>query len=175
MGRRASKANRNVYYLARLQATERDGSFSSRESASEKLGIERSRLARIELDKIQPYPEEILLMAKAYQAPYLCDEFCNNTCPLGMERALGKRIRNMKEDSLERMSLRFISNAHSLEDISRRLVEISKDGKVTKEEYESFHQILRSMNELAESIREIKAYIVADPVLRSRFESDLSV
>ena len=33
MGRRASKANKNIYYLARMQAAEKDPDFSSRENA----------------------------------------------------------------------------------------------------------------------------------------------
>ena len=175
MGRRASKANRNIYYLARMQAAEKDPVFSSREGASDNLRIERSRLARIELDKIQPYPEEILIMAKAYGAPYLCGDYCKNVCPIGINNMLGEKIKGLKKDSFERLSLRFISSAHSVEDISRKLVDISKDGKVTEEEYESFHKVLKAMDELAENIREIKAYIIDDPVLRSRFEGDLSI
>ncbi len=175
MGRRASKANKNIYYLARMQAAEKEPVFSSRENASERLRIERSRLARIELDKIQPYPEEILIMSKAYNAPYLCNDYCKNICPIGINNAIGEKMKDIKKDSFERLSLRFISNAHSVEDISRKLVDISKDGKVTEEEYESFHKVLAAMDDLAESIKEIKAYIVADPVLRSRFEGDLTI
>ena len=175
MGRRASKANKNIYYLARMQAAESDPVFSSRESASEKLRIERSRLARIELDKIQPYPEEILIMAEVYKAPYLCNDYCKNVCPIGINSMLGEKIKGMKKESFERLSLRFISSAHSVEDISRKLVDISKDGKVTEEEYESFHKVLSAMDELTENIREIKAFIVSDPVLRSRFEGDLMI
>jgi len=175
MGRRASKANKNVYYLARIQASAKVKDFTSREQASERLGIERSRLARIELDKIQPYPEEVLIMAKAYDAPYLCRDFCSNVCPIGIENALGGKLKDRKKDSFERLSLRFISSAHGMEDLSRQLVDISKDGKITEEEYESFHKVLKAMNELTESVKEIKAYIVDNPELRSRFEKDLTI
>ena len=175
MGRRASKANKNIYYLARIEAASVEPQFSSRDTASQCLGIERSRLARIELDRVQPYPEEILIMAQQYKAPYLCDDFCKNVCAIGVNRLLGKKIRSMKQDSFERLSLRFISNAHSVEETSRRLVEISKDGQVTEEEYESFRNVLASMEELTESIREIKAFIMADPELASRFGSDLTI
>ena len=175
MGRRASKANRNIYYQARSEAAKEDPIFSSRETASERLGIERSRLARIELDKVQPYPEEVLIMSGQYRAPYLCDDFCRNVCAIGVNRLLGEKIQNINNDSFERLSLRFISNAHTVEETSRRLVEISKDGKVSQEEYESFHRVLQSMDELTETIREIKAFILSDPDRRSRFGADLSV
>ena len=73
MGRKASKATDNIYYMARCNAALSNDIFSSREKAAAKLGIERSRLARIELDKIEPYSEEVTIMAKEYNAPYLCD------------------------------------------------------------------------------------------------------
>lgn len=175
MGRRASKAKENIYYLARIRAAEKKPEFGSREQASDLLGIERSRLARIELDKVQPYPEEILIMSRVYQAPYLCEDYCHNVCPIGVDRLIGEKIREVKPDSLERLSLRFISSAHSVDDISRRLVEISKDGQVRDEEFDSFRKVLQSMDELVENIREVKAYILADPELRSHFAEELNI
>ena len=175
MGRKASKAVGNIYYMARMQAAEHNGSYSSREKAALQLRIERSRLARIELDKIEPYAEELLIMSMAYNAPYLCLDFCNNTCPIGMERALGKNRKIISNDSLERLSLRFLSSVQSIDDISKKLVNISKDGKVTEEEYESFHMVLRAMDDLSENIRNIKAYINSNDTLRSRFDVDLHI
>lgn len=69
MGRKASKATENIYYIARTKAAETNETYSSREKAAVKLGIERSRLARIELDHIEPYAEEVDIMATAYDAP----------------------------------------------------------------------------------------------------------
>ncbi len=175
MGRKASKATGNIYYIARIQAAEKNGIFTSREKAAVQLGIERSRLARIELDKIEPYAEEVLIMSKEYNAPYLCEDFCNNICPIGMERILGEAKKRVKTDSLERLSLRFLSSVQSIDDISRKLVDISKDGQVTEEEYENFHKVLNAMDELSENIKSIKAYIDSNPKLKSRFDPDLHV
>ena len=66
MGKKATKAADNMYYLARCEAAETNADFSSREKAAELVGIDRTRLARIELDTIVPYPEEVKAMAKAY-------------------------------------------------------------------------------------------------------------
>ncbi len=175
MGRAASKAKKNIYYLARMEAAGKEKAFSSRESASVRLGIERSRLARIELDKISPYPEEVLNMAIEYKAPYLCDDYCKNVCAIGMNRAMGKRPGDKKKESFERLTLRFVSSANSVEEVSRKLIDISKDGKVSREEYESFHKVLSSLNDLAVNIREIKAYIMSDPELKARFGADLMI
>ena len=64
MGKKATKAADNRYYLARSEAAEQNPDFSSREKAAEIIGIDRTRLARIELDTITPYPEEVRAMAK---------------------------------------------------------------------------------------------------------------
>ena len=64
MGKKATKAADNMYYLARCEAAETNADFSSREKAAELVGIDRTRLARIELDTIVPYPEEVKAMAK---------------------------------------------------------------------------------------------------------------
>ena len=48
MGKKATKAADNMYYLARCEAAETNADFSSREKAAELVGIDRTRLARIE-------------------------------------------------------------------------------------------------------------------------------
>ena len=83
MGKKATKAADNMYYLARCEAAETNADFSSREKAAELVGIDRTRLARIELDTIVPYPEEVKAMAKAYNTPELNNSFCARECPLG--------------------------------------------------------------------------------------------
>ena len=62
MGKKATKAADNMYYQARCEAAEKNEEFSSREKAAEIVGIDRTRLARIELDAIMPYPEEVKAM-----------------------------------------------------------------------------------------------------------------
>ena len=69
MGKKATKAADNMYYLARCEAADSNDDFSSREKAAEIIGIDRTRLARIELDTITPYPEEVEAMAEAYNMP----------------------------------------------------------------------------------------------------------
>ena len=43
MGRKASKATDNIYYIARTEAAENNDIFSSREKAALKLGIDAFR------------------------------------------------------------------------------------------------------------------------------------
>lgn len=63
MPKQATKAADNAFYKARIAASKCNDRLASREGASEELGIDRTRLARIELGSLNPYPEEVLLMA----------------------------------------------------------------------------------------------------------------
>ena len=47
MGKKATKAADNMYYLARCEAAKENPDFSSREKAAELVGIDRTRLARL--------------------------------------------------------------------------------------------------------------------------------
>ena len=51
MGKHATKAGENIFTQARYNAAKFNDRLNSREGASEELGIDRSRLARIELGK----------------------------------------------------------------------------------------------------------------------------
>ena len=92
-----------------------------------------------------------------------------------MEKLLGEKKAKIRTDSLERLSLQFLSSAQSIDDISKKLVNISKDGKVSEDEYESLHNVLQALDEISDNIRSIKAYIDANPNLRSRFHADLRI
>ncbi len=59
MGRKATKASDNIFYQARLEVMEKNPEFSSREKASAAIGIDRTRLARIELSDVIPHQEEV--------------------------------------------------------------------------------------------------------------------
>lgn len=67
MSKYATKAAENMLCQARYEAAKFNGRLSSREGAAEELGVDRTRLARIELGSVIPYPEEVLLI------PYCAD------------------------------------------------------------------------------------------------------
>lgn len=68
----ATKAADNVFYKARIAAASWNDRLGSREGASEVTGIDRTRLANIELGTINPHPEEVLMLQRAGAAkPFL--------------------------------------------------------------------------------------------------------
>ena len=74
MSKYATKAAGNMFCQARYEAAKFNERLGSREGAAEELGVDRTRLARIELGSVTPYPEEVLLMKgteKGHTAPYI--------------------------------------------------------------------------------------------------------
>lgn len=66
MPKMATKAADNVFYKARIAAASWNDRLGSREGASEVTGIDRTRLANIELGTINPHPEEVLMLSDTY-------------------------------------------------------------------------------------------------------------
>lgn len=60
MSKKATKALNNKYYVARYNASKVNDNLTSREKSAEVLNIDRTRLSRIELGTVVPYPEEVL-------------------------------------------------------------------------------------------------------------------
>lgn len=64
MSKFATKAAANMFCQARYEAAKSNERLSSREGAAEEIGIDRTRLARIELGSTIPYQEEVLLITQ---------------------------------------------------------------------------------------------------------------
>ena len=111
MGKKATKAADNMYYLARCEAENNNPDFSSREKSAEIIGIDRTRLARIELDTIVPYPEEVKAMAEAYNTPELCNSYCARECPLGRDS-----VKEVTIDDFDRLALKVLGSLKDLDD-----------------------------------------------------------
>lgn len=169
MGRKASKATENIYYIARMEAAKTNPSYSSREKAAMKLGIERSRLARIELGQIEPYAEEVDIMSTAYSAPHLCIDYCNNLCPIGIRR-LEEQFRASEPSSIERLVLKFLSSSQNMENISKILVEITQDGKIDQNEISDLQSIFEAMDSVSKNIDSIKLWVMKNPQLKPYFK-----
>lgn len=96
MSKFATKAAANMFCQARYEAAKSNERLSSREGAAEEIGIDRTRLARIELGSTIPYQEEVLLMADCYKSPELKGNYCREMCPLG------KNMPKVENEGLDR-------------------------------------------------------------------------
>ena len=143
MPKMATKAADNVFYKARIAAASWNDRLGSREGASEVTGIDRTRLANIELGTINPHPEEVLMLSDTYNAPELQNHFCSHLCPLGIGT-----ISPIELEELERVTLQLISAMKSLPEV--------KDGIIDAKEKPRMEQYLEVLDEITNKAQTLK-------------------
>ena len=121
MSNLTAKTSSNIFYKARCAASAHNDRLSSREGAADIMAIDRGRLYRIENGIINPYPEEIRLMADLYNAPELENYFCTNMCPLGVN------IPKAEIANLDRITVRALSSFRRLGHTKELLLDINED------------------------------------------------
>lgn len=153
MGKKATKAADNMYYLARSEAAEGNADFASREKTAEIIGIDRTRLARIELDAISPYPEEVKAMSEAYNMPELCNSYCARECPI--------RRNNVPEvtiDDFDRLALKVLGSLKDIDSLRASLIAISEDGVIEEKERPAFQEILDSLEKISTNAKALRLW-----------------
>lgn len=99
MGRGATKAAGNVWYEARINAAKWNDKLSSREGASEKLGVCIDTINNAERGLYKCMPVDVaVIMADEYKAPHLLNHYC-----LGAKTAVRSNTYIIR-----RFSIRFI-------------------------------------------------------------------
>ena len=151
MSKKATKAADNVIYQARDNASKWNDKLSSREGASEITGIDRTRLAHIELGTIVPYPEEILIMSEFYNSPELCNHYCSQMCPLGR-----KTVDHVEVKELEATTLQLLSSLKKIPLITDTLIDIVEDGVIDDEEKADMENILSVLKKAAVKIKTLE-------------------
>ena len=155
MGKKATKAADNMYYLARCEAAETNPDFSSREKAAELVGIDRTRLARIELDTIAPYPEEVKAMSEAYNTPELCNSFCARECPLGRNN-----VSEVDIVDFDRLALKVLGSLKDIDTLRASLISISEDGIISEDERPAFQDILDSLEKISTNAKALRLWAI---------------
>ena len=153
MGKKATKAADNMYYLARSEAARTNSDFSSREKAAELTGIDRTRLARIELDTIAPYPEEVKAMAEAYNTPELCNSYCARECPIGRNS-----VSEVTIDDFDRLALKVLGSLKDIDSLRASLIAISEDGVIEEKERPAFQDILDSLQKISNNANALRLW-----------------
>ena len=142
MSKFATKAAANMFCQARYEAAKSNERLSSREGAAEEIGIDRTRLARIELGSTIPYQEEVLLMADCYKTPELKGNYCREMCPLG------KNMPKIENQDLDRISLRALSSFRKVSEAKELLLDITEDGVISEDEKPELEKIIKILDEI---------------------------
>ena len=149
MGRKSTKENKNIYQISR------EAQDLTREAAAEILDFMSSdRIEKIESEKSIPHPDEILAMADCYKNPSLCNYYCSHECPIGQEY-----VPEVKFKELSQITLEMLASLNSLEKEKNRLIEITVDGAITKDEMKDFEKIQTQLNQISLAIDSLQLWV----------------
>lgn len=149
MGRKSVKENKNEYQLAREEAN------LTRAQAAELMQfVSESRIEKIESEKSDPHPDEILAMADAYKKPALCNFYCSTKCPLGQEY-----IPHVEVKDLSQITLEMLATLNNLNKEKDRMIEITADGVISVDEMEDFTRIKNQLSQIAMTADSLQLWI----------------
>jgi len=99
MARASTKENKNIYQ------TTREGLKLTREAASDLLEtIAPEWIEKIENERTMPHPDEVLVMARKYKQPSLCNYYCTNQCPIGAQYVPEIKVKDLSQIILEMLA-----------------------------------------------------------------------
>ncbi len=149
MGRKSIKENKNVYQ------TSREAVELTREAAADLLEfISSDRIEKIENERANIHPDEVLAMAKCYKNPALCNYYCSHECPIGQEY-----IPEVEAKDLTKITLEMLSTLNTLSKEKDRLIDIAADGKVTEDEIPDFLEIKANLEDMSLAIESLKLWV----------------
>ncbi len=148
MGRKSIKDNKNIYQLSREEAG------LTRMEASGLTYLSDSVIEKIEYGTSKPDPEAVVAMAKAYKKPELCNYYCSHECAIG-----DAYVPEVKISSLSEIVLHMLASLNSLEKQKERLIEITVDGEITKDELADFASIQKMLNRISLSADAMRLWL----------------
>lgn len=149
MGRKSTRENKTIYQQLREEEN------LTREKASELLEfISEDRLERIENEKSEPAPEDVIQMAKIYHAPELCNYYCSHECPIGK-----KYVPAIEMSELPAIVLETIASLNAVYPLTNRLIEISRDGKISEDEIPDFIHIQDNLKKVSRAIEALQLWV----------------
>ncbi len=162
MGKKSTKANKNIYQTSREEAG------LTREKASELIGfISPDRIERIESEKSAPQPDEILAMEECYTKTGLCNYYCSNECPIGQ-----KYVPEVQIKELSQITLEMLASLNSLEDVKNRWIEITVDGIISDDEIPDFVSIQNKLEKIALTVDTLQLW-VQDMIAKGNINREL--
>ena len=148
MARASVKKNKTPYQLARekLELT--------REKASELLEtVSPERIEKIENERVEPHPEEVLIMAEKYRQPMLCNHYCANQCPIGQQY-----VPHIQAKELPQIVLEMLASLNSARKRQERLIEITVDGEISADELADFVYIQEELEQISLAVETLQLW-----------------
>ena len=149
MPRVSAKENKTVYQVKREELG------LSREKAAELLRcITAERLERIESGKYNVHPDEVVVMAEKYRVPHLCNYYCANECEIGKQY-----VPEIKSKALSQIVLEMLASLNSMQRQQERLIEITADGVIEKDEIHDFIMIQDELEKISIAVETLQLWM----------------
>ncbi len=144
----STKENKNAYFQRREELK------LTRDQASELLqSIPPDRIEKIENERVEPRPEEIIIMADKYKSPELCNYYCANQCPIGK-----KYVPEVKLQDLTQIILKMVDSLNDAQDSQRRLISIASDGMIDDTELDDFVDIQEKLEKISITVEALQLW-----------------
>ena len=148
MAKISNKENKNVYFQRREELK------LTRDQASELLeSITPERIEKIENERVEPHPEEILIMAGKFKSPELCNYYCSNQCPIGKQY-----VPEVKIQDLSKIILKMVNSLNTVQDNQRRLINITADGVIDDIEIDDFIDIQEDLEKISITVEALQLW-----------------
>ena len=149
MGKQSKKENKNIYQICR----EEQG--LTREKASELMNcVSSAKIEKIEYDQQLPTPYDVVQMAKCYKEPSLCNFYCSHECEIGK-----KYVPEIKVAELSHIILETVASLNEVDPLTKRLIDIARDGKITDDEIKDFAFIAKKLEEVSIAIESLQLWV----------------
>lgn len=148
MARKSTKENKNMYQKVREQLN------LTREEASELLvTMSPERIEKIENERTNPHPDEVLLMSDQYKQPTLCNYYCANQCPIGQQY-----VPEIKLKDLSQIVLETLASLNAMQKKKDRLIEITVDGHISGDELADFVYIQQELEKISIAVETLQLW-----------------
>lgn len=144
----SNKENKNIYFRRREELK------LTRDKASELLEtIPPERIEKIENERVEPRPEEILVMAEKYKSPELCNYYCSTQCAIGRQY-----VPEVKVQDLSQIVLKIVDSLNMVQDKQRRLINITADGMIDDSEIDDFVSIQEELEKISVTVEALQLW-----------------
>ena len=151
MGKKSTKENKNIYQQVR---DELGLTRAAVENATDGL-LTASRIEHIENGSLNAHPEDIILMAEAYNKPELCNYFCTNECQIGARYV--PEVQTIHD--LPQITMELLSGINALNRDKDHVIDITADGKISDDEKEDFDLFRQHLTEMSLAIETLKLWV----------------
>ena len=149
MGKQSTRENKTFYQSCREEAG------LTRSEASEKMtAVSDSKIEKIEYEIQEPTPYDIIQMADAYKRPDLCNYYCSHKCEIGY-----RYVPEIEMTDLSNIILETIASLNEINPMTGRLIQITRDGKISDDEMEDFAFISKKLDEVSLAVDALNLWV----------------